>query len=454
MNTYDHLVGGARGARACDANGLRRQTPSRASQGALLSRRELVAAGCGALGAAAALGLVGMMGAGGALAADASSAADGKSGSASSAASSTDGSAEGSVTLTDIKGREVTVNLPVQRAYVGFYLENILTIAGPDAFTHVCAWSAYDTEGYFLSMSQLMRERCAGYADMVDVGSTLQDDLDYERLLSLKPDCLIIANYQYASFEDHLPAFESAGIPVVVINYSRGNTQDFEDSTRILGKVFQQQDRAEELIALKADATADVLARVKDVSPRKVTFNEYQSMITSFSEIGTSDTKDGFIGMLIEEAGGDDITADAEAGDDGAQASPEEILAADPDVMFLIGGDYSDDSRQGARMGVGVTEQQTVDSMKGMVAARTGWSSLKAIRNGDVYLIDNAIGRTVRDYTLLQFMAKSMYPDLFADVDPDRNNADFLAKYLPDIADMQCMTFYHYAQAAQDAQNG
>ncbi len=453
---------GSAASRGC-AEGCRDAAPADTAR---LTRRELVAGGC-ALGVVAALGVAGA-GRGAvrdALAAEgkdsaagaASSAADARAGAAGRASSARDAAssaeATGPVTVTDLKGRQITLAHPVRRAYIGFYLENVLAIAGPDAFTRVCAWSAYDTEGYFLSMATLMRERCAGFGDMVDVGSTLRDDLDYERLLALEPDCLIVANYQFAAFEPHLPAFEAAGIPVAVVNYSRGTAEDFEASTRILGALFGQPDRAEELIALKADAVADVAARVADVSPRKVTFNEYQSMITSYAEIGTSDTKDGFIGMLIAQAGGDDITADAVAGDDGAQASPEQILAADPDVMFLIGGDYADDdARQGARMGVGVTEEQTVASMRGMVAARPGWASLKAIRNGDVYLIDNAIGRTMRDYTLLQFMGKGMYPERFADVDPDANNAAFLRTYLPDIADAPCMTFYHYAQAAQDAQ--
>lgn len=67
-----------------------------------------------------------------------------------------------SVTITDQLGREVTVNLPVESCYLGFYYENFLTVVGPDAFTKVKATSLYDTEGFFASLSEMYRENVEG----------------------------------------------------------------------------------------------------------------------------------------------------------------------------------------------------------------------------------------------------------------------------------------------------
>ncbi|MCR5671436.1 MAG: hypothetical protein K6G10_10560 [Butyrivibrio sp.] len=96
------------------------------------------------------------------------------------------------VTVTDLAGREVTVSLPVENAYLGYYYENFLAVVGSDAFTRVKATSLYDTEGYANTLATIYKENVEGYTDMVDVGSTLQDNFDVEKLIELDCDVAII----------------------------------------------------------------------------------------------------------------------------------------------------------------------------------------------------------------------------------------------------------------------
>ncbi|MDR1301290.1 MAG: hypothetical protein LBK43_02325, partial [Treponema sp.] len=118
--------------------------------------------------------------------------------------------------LVDVLDREVVIQGPVERVYYGFYYENLLAIAGPTAFTKVAATSLYDTEGYFLTLSRIYRERVEGYADMVDVGSTLNDDFNIEKLLDMDLDAVILGAYQYTALAKRISLLENAGIPVVV----------------------------------------------------------------------------------------------------------------------------------------------------------------------------------------------------------------------------------------------
>ena len=41
----------------------------------------------------------------------------------------------------------------------------------------------------------------------------------------------------------------------------------------------------------------------------------------------------------------------------------------------------------------------------------------------------------MKDYVLIEYMAKSLYPELFTDLKPEKNLQDFNEKYLPDLAD-------------------
>ena len=88
--------------------------------------------------------------------------------------------AEDAVTVTDLVGRDVTIDLPVESCYLGYYYENFLAVVGPDAFTKVKATSLYDTEGYANTLCELYRENVDGYTDMIDIGSTFQDNFDIE----------------------------------------------------------------------------------------------------------------------------------------------------------------------------------------------------------------------------------------------------------------------------------
>jgi ABC-type Fe3+-hydroxamate transport system substrate-binding protein len=62
---------------------------------------------------------------------------------------------------------------------------------------------------------------------------------------------------------------------------------------------------------------------------------------------------------------------------------------------------------------------------------RTGWSSIAAVKNNRLYGAYHGACRTIIDGAMIQFFAKAMYPDLFADLDPEAAYSGFYEKYLP-----------------------
>lgn len=340
------------------------------------------------------------------------------------------------VTVTDLAGREVTVSLPVENAYLGYYYENFLVVVGPDAFTRVKATSLYDTEGYANTLATIYKENVEGYTDMVDVGSTLQDNFDVEKLIELECDVAIMGQYQYDAIEDKVNLLEEAGIPVVIIDYSTATEETHIASTEILGKVFGVEDRAGEIIENYRAGMANVRDIVSKISETKTTFHEFQSVISTYSEVGVSDFATYLFGRYLSQAGADDIAFPiAETAESGRSTTldMEYILDKDPEVWFIIGGETANDETDGIVMGYGISEEDLIASAKGMIDSRPGFTNLSAVKNDQIYCVENNTLRTLRDYIIIEYIAKVLYPDEFADLDPEKEFEEYSKKYLPSV---------------------
>lgn len=338
------------------------------------------------------------------------------------------------IEITDVLDRKVKIEGPVEKVYYGFYYENLLSVGGPDVFTKVKATSIYDTEGYFLSLSKMYRKNVPGYKDMVDVGSTIQDNFNAEKLLELELDVMIVGNYQYEALGDNINVIEDAGIPIVVIDYTKGTMELQCQSTEILGKIFGTEDRAEKLIANYKENYKDIENRLKDVKDKKTIFSESHSTVTNYKDLGASGLDSDFSGSYLKKAMGDNIMTAFNEKSSSTRIDPEYLLERDPDVLVFIAGESSrKNKKDGVIMGQNVTEEEVVASAKGILAARPGWSDLQAVKNDQIYVVDNSICRTMEDYVIVQYYAKAMYPDLMKDVDPLKNYEAFYEEFLPDL---------------------
>jgi ABC-type Fe3+-hydroxamate transport system substrate-binding protein len=102
--------------------------------------------------------------------------------------------------------------------------------------------------------------------------------------------------------------------------------------------------------------------------------------------------------------------------------------------VIFIAGSYWMKRDNAVVMGFGVDPAQTRERLMPFTK-RAGWPGLKAVENGQIYAVYHGGARTLYDYTFLQYMAKAMYPEAFADVDPVANHKAYYAKYLPIAAE-------------------
>ena len=62
---------------------------------------------------------------------------------------------------------------------------------------------------------------------------------------------------------------------------------------------------------------------------------------------------------------------------------------------------------------------------------RDGWANLDAVKNNRMGGLYHDLSRHIFDFAGAQFLAKMIQPELFADLDPEANLAEFFERFMP-----------------------
>lgn len=338
------------------------------------------------------------------------------------------------IVVTDAVGRTVRVPEVPRRVVLGFYYEDYLAIVGPNAIDKVVAlsrapWKDWRPHQYARYESALPRLKT-----LPDVGNTEDNTFSVEKVIAADPDLLIVGAWNYETMGEAMKQLDAAGIPVVVLDYNAQTLEKHVQSTLALGKLMGQDKRAQQLATQYTQAMQDIDRRIDrhKPSPKKVYVELAQN---GPGTVGNS-YGNTMWGALITRLGGQNI-ASGQIGNWGP-LSPEYVLAQQPDLIFLSGSEWLN-KPQAVNMGFGAQATQTAQRI-GAYTQRTGWDTLPAVKQQQVHAIYAGGARTLSDYVYTQYMAKQLYPDAFADVDPAQNLRDFYRQWLPIEADGLFMT--------------
>lgn len=333
------------------------------------------------------------------------------------------------VTIVDTEGRTVEVPAQPERVLLGFYFEDFYAIVGDTAFDRVVAISRATWADWRASQWDAYVAVAPRIADLVDVGEVEAGTFNIEAALAARPDVAIFAKWQYTALGDAIDKMEAAGIPVVVADFNAQTVEMHEASALLIGKLMNTEDRARRLVDEYKTAVADVVARVASAGGQNKPV--YVELGNKGPDTVGNSYGVGMWGGVIEMAGGDNIAAGkVEAW---GPLSPEYVLSRNPEIVILAGSAWRN-RPTAVLMGFGVKGETTRSRMR-PYTARPGWASLDAVRNGEVHAVYHGGTRTLYDYTFLQYIAKQLHPQAFADVDPEANHRRFYEQYLPVDAD-------------------
>lgn len=297
------------------------------------------------------------------------------------------------ITLTDNAGREVELLCPVESCAVALrYTNELIRACGAiDRVIAVDLNTAQDRDYW-------------GMFDPEQVIGKSQRELDYERIVALAPQVVILpSNGAWQEAEEKLAPF---GIKVFVI--SGYDTMDFENQCENIGKMFAVEETAQKFCSYFTEKLDYINKQLEGVEPRTYYYEGNKDYSTTLPG-------DYFYDMF-ELAHGKNIFAEDAAGVSVNEVDPEEVIRREPDVIFKV--ITPDAARSGTGLYAPPVKEQFVESLEG-IASRPAWGEIPAVKNGDIYFMTQFSHGGACKLVGTMYAAKWLYPDLLPDLDPD-----------------------------------
>lgn len=340
------------------------------------------------------------------------------------------------IVFTDVAGREVRLDKPPETFIVANYIANFMMVGGAESLDKVVGMTFDGWEdtryGEYKVFTDAFPRMKSG--DIVSIGGYHDDVLNAEKIVSLEPDVLLMNLSQYAENNPQIATFEQAGIAVVVLDYHAQKLENHTKSTEILGLLLGREQVAKEQNEAYIGAIEQVNERIAALPEEQKGKKVYVELGNKgVSEYGNSYSDSMLWGAIVHNVGADNMGAGIDGGY--GVLDKEFVIASNPDVIFIGGSIWSDDSGgDQMRMGFAVDEATAQERLAGF-ASRPEWKDLKAVKNGEVYGVDHGSLRNMIDYAFTQYLAKALYPEAFADIDPAKSMHDYYEKYLPELND-------------------
>lgn len=332
------------------------------------------------------------------------------------------------VRVVDALGRTVTINAPVQRVIVNFNFEEFTAVAGKEGWSRVVGMSRSLWEGWRPAIWKRYTEVIPNLAQQPEIGNTEDGNFSAEKIIGLRPDVMLMANWTWSSLTTAREQIEKAGIPIVVIDYNAQTLERHLASTRAIGAVMGTSARAEELAQLYERETSDTMRRIAmaQAGGRK------PKVLVELARDGAETIGNSYAGTMwgkiLDTIGADNIANGRLQGPWGP-LNAEYVIATNPDFVFLAGSSWINRPKA-VRLGYDMDEATTRRSLDAY-AQRPGWTGMNAVRNGEVHAIEHGLGRSLMDFAATQYIAKRLYPEAFKDVDPIAKLRTYHERYLP-----------------------
>src|SRR5690554_4267011 len=169
-------------------------------------------------------------------------------------------------TVTDVAGREVSFDKPVERAILGEgrMLYSLATIETENPFAHVVGWrnDLWTTDQVSFDA---YAEKFPEAKDLPFLGNLTDGTLQTETVVTLNPDVLIlpIGNKTAADEVNLEEMLSGIGVKIVYVDFREHIIDNTVPSLHILGQLFGKEARAAEVADFwqsKMDAIAKVIA--------------------------------------------------------------------------------------------------------------------------------------------------------------------------------------------------
>lgn len=309
------------------------------------------------------------------------------------------------ITIVDNNGDKVTVPKDVKRIVVAdiLPLPSVLCVFFGSAKKIVGISPASMSAAKNGLLGQLYPEILSADTSFIN-GS----EVNNEELLKLKPDVV----FYNASSKELGTQLKNSGFNAVAVSVSKWNYNDIETLNNwidLLSQIFPGNDKTKTVKDYSAKIYDMVQKRVADIpaDKRARVFFLFQYSDTKITTSGKL-----FFGQWWADAVGAVNVAEELKTDNSVNVNMEQIYKWNPDIILMTN----------------FTSSQPKDLYKNSVGTNN-WSKISAAENKKVYKMPLGI---YRSYTpgadtpmTLLWLAKTVYPDLFSDIDLNQQVKDY-----------------------------
>lgn len=263
-----------------------------------------------------------------------------------------------------------------------------------------------------------------------DTSFVVNGAINIEELMKLEPDVV----YYSATNVEEYELYKKAGIPAVGFSTTIADYDCVETYAKwieLFGEIYGEQDDAAAIIEEGRQIAAEIQEKTKDLTdeerPDVLILYKYEngSIVTAGSDF--------FSEYWLDMAGADNVAAEVKSS---AEINMEQIYQWDPDMILIT------------NFSPYMPEDLYENAIEGH-----DWSNVKAVREGQVYKFPLGMYRwfpPASDTPLtLQWLAKTIQPELFADLDMDAEIRDFYqTHYGVELTDEEIEKIYNPTREA------
>lgn len=311
------------------------------------------------------------------------------------------------ITVTDMIGREVAVQPGTYKRVVCVgagalrmycYIGDVNLLAGVEDIDNTSLSERpkmFDSVArpYVMAFDEVFRT-----LPSCGVGGPMAQAAEAEKILSCNPD-IVISEFEDVDKANALQ--DQLGVPVITLSAGSKGVFDekFSGSLELLGRIFGKEEKAARLIKYVSDEKAAIEARVANIAED----DKPSVYICGLGNWGTTNhlmTAENYV--CLEVAGVKNVVSGLAI--QGVGAIEEEKFV-----------------ELGAQMDIIIMDAAAVKNIKPLYAEdKTMFDTCKAWKNGQVYL-EMAYNAYYTNYEIALvntwFIAKTVYPEAFADVD-------------------------------------
>ncbi|MBD8194520.1 ABC transporter substrate-binding protein [Pseudomonas fluorescens] len=335
-------------------------------------------------------------------------------------------------TVTDLLGRKVQVNLPVQRVILGegrqLYLLAALDTQNP--IERIVGWrkdliqSDPDTYNAYL-------RKFPGIANIPTFGGFEDGTFDIEQAISQRPDVIILNIEAQHATEDarYIEKLGALGIPVVYVDFRNQPMTNTEPTMRLFGQLFGKEQRAEDFIAFRNQQIRRVTDVIAAQQPARPTV--FIERIGGYTDDCCLSFGNENFGLFVEMAGGNNIAKGIIPSTFG-QLNPEQVIVANPDQVVVTSANWEAFAPGGHWVGVGPGADMAQARRKlSWYTQRPAYAGIKAQQTQAFHAIWHQFYNSPYQFVAIQQLAKWFHPDLFAELDPEASFRELHERFLP-----------------------